>query len=227
MCCQWVTPPDQNGTVIVARTAVPDAAAAVLSPLSKKHVRGNILLQCTFITQLASGQCSVKWISCVDPGGATSCHFMSFESPNGCSSPVPLYASSYDVNNEIQDLKIYSHAHSLNLAPSTDQWHLVAAGKVPSAKKMTATTGAKSILSLQDASMAFEPVPEAEPTAALQLHKSGSEQQSHKLPTAAKARHNRTSSEDVTRPKTGHNSTPVCRAPRNKSFSRRFVFVCG
>ena len=67
VCCQWVQASD--GAAVVVRAAVPEPHGTAYRALNPKCVRGRIILQCTHVSALEGGRSSVKWISCVDPGG--------------------------------------------------------------------------------------------------------------------------------------------------------------
>ena len=67
VCCQWLQASD--GAAVVVRTAVPEPHATTFRAPNPKCVRGRIILQCTHVSALEGGRSSVKWVSCVDPGG--------------------------------------------------------------------------------------------------------------------------------------------------------------
>lgn len=71
VCCQWI-PQLDDSTAKVVRVSVPSEVANEFRPQTRKYVRGNIDMQCTFITPHPEmpGKCIVKWLSCVDPGGS-------------------------------------------------------------------------------------------------------------------------------------------------------------
>jgi len=71
ICAQWIPPPDDTSAKVV-RVSLPHEMAEHVRPESKKHVRGRIDLQCTFLSPSPGNpnQCICKWISGVDPGGS-------------------------------------------------------------------------------------------------------------------------------------------------------------
>ena len=68
--CQW-SDRQSGGPAKVVSVSLPESLATTLCGDSGKRVRGEITTQCTFITPHAADPsvCSIKWISCVDPGG--------------------------------------------------------------------------------------------------------------------------------------------------------------
>lgn len=73
VCCQWIPQSEsEESTATVVRVSVPTDVASELRPEIRKYVRGTIVMQCTFITPHPEilGKSTVKWLSCVDPGGS-------------------------------------------------------------------------------------------------------------------------------------------------------------
>ena len=71
MVCQWVFP-ESAATSTVVRASLPGALASELRPETRKRLRGRIETQVTFVTEVPGNpaQCTLKWMSCVDPGGS-------------------------------------------------------------------------------------------------------------------------------------------------------------
>merc|ERR1712166_1057537 len=59
-------------TSTVVRASLPGAVASQLRPETRKRLRGRIETQVTFVTEVPGNpaQCTLKWMSCVDPGGS-------------------------------------------------------------------------------------------------------------------------------------------------------------
>jgi len=73
MVCQWVPPESAAAaTSTVVRASLPGAVASQLRPETRKRLRGRIETQVTFVTEVPGNpaQCTLKWMSCVDPGGS-------------------------------------------------------------------------------------------------------------------------------------------------------------
>ena len=66
--CQWLDE-QQDGVCAVVSASVPPKQATKLSAPDKKHVRGKVTFVTFLVSDAGDGQCTVRWLSCVDPGG--------------------------------------------------------------------------------------------------------------------------------------------------------------